>query len=515
MAKPTTFPEEHVAEPMVYRRVSGFAIAGFSLAVLFALYLVIAGARGMYDGSPLLLSPSMQALPFLSAALSGIALFLIARSGGLLAGGKLATVGLWISIVFGLGYIAYFVATYFAIRQQADAYVERWFAKLAQGKINAAFLDSIDPAVRLRVNPDDEATMNDRFNAPVGKTGQEMAKGPLDLFRQTDLVRVFIEGGKDVQITPQGVRDWDYRGGGYNVRRYYQLTNAEGVYEVQVAVVGRESKNQEYEGREWTVRIQESGVKKTEMTDLGKQAKHLRPQAAHFIDQWAKKLQAGDLTGAYLDTKPVEERRSLQPRADAALAAAALAAGASPEACGPAATGLRWGAALDAELARCLSLPGYLDEFHRHKLLNTERFRTQEASLRDVLVKAFQALLSPRTGPQAMMAGYFKIDLDSVTMPWKVVDGDRLRLPHDALFGFVGAGPGMYAADAAITVESSHGATTILAEPTWRIASVDLFQGDQVRMPNRTTGGGDMRSPTPIRRPQPYVDPLKPSRRMQ
>jgi hypothetical protein len=516
MAKPTTFPEEHVSEPLVYRRISGFAIAGFALALGYALILVVLGARGMYDGSPLLLSAWAQAVPFASAALSGLALLLIARSGGLLAGGRLASIGLWLSIVFGLGYIAYYVATYFAIRQQADVFVERWFTKLEQGKINAAFLDTTDPAIRLRVNPDDEATMEARFNQPSGRTGQDIAKGPLDLFRTMDLVRIFTQSGNDVQVTPLGVREWDFKSGGYMLRRGYELTTPEGSFEVQVAVFGKESKNHEYEGREWTIGVRETSLKKTELTMLGKQAKHLRPSAAAFIDQWAKKLQAGDLAGAYLDTQPPEKREQLGRTAGNAAIVAAFTAAAAPAFGGPVGGALCTGLALDSELARCKYLPGYLDAFHRRKLVNTERLRTPEAGMRDMILNDFLGMLSPLSSQQAMRAGYFKVELESATEAWRVVDGDRILLPQDALFGFGATTAGMYAVEVAVILESAHGAATnIPSDTVWRLVGVDLLTGDQVRMPTRESGGGRL-TPTPIRKPQPYSDPFAgPQRRMQ
>src|SRR5881275_2720506 len=50
MADPTTFPEEHVGEPLVYRRVSGFAIAAVIVAACYAFLVLAACISGLSKG---------------------------------------------------------------------------------------------------------------------------------------------------------------------------------------------------------------------------------------------------------------------------------------------------------------------------------------------------------------------------------------------------------------------------------------------------------------------------------
>src|SRR5947208_10532966 len=156
MADSTTFPEEHVVEPLVYRRVSGFAIAAIIVACCYGLIVLIACVSGLSKGTPVLLAPWLQAVSVLGTLLALAALVHIRRSEGTVAGGKLAFWSLLLSVFFGLGYAAYYVATYFAIRQQADNFTQSWFKKLEEGKINQAFLQGQNPATRQHVNPDDE-----------------------------------------------------------------------------------------------------------------------------------------------------------------------------------------------------------------------------------------------------------------------------------------------------------------------------------------------------------------------
>jgi len=115
MADPTTFPEEHVGEPLVYRRVSGFAIAGLIVAGCDALLVLFACISGLSRGMPVLLDPWIQALAVVGAGLAIAGLVHVRRSEDTVAGAKLALWSLLISAFFGLSYGAYYVATYFAI----------------------------------------------------------------------------------------------------------------------------------------------------------------------------------------------------------------------------------------------------------------------------------------------------------------------------------------------------------------------------------------------------------------
>jgi len=85
------FPEEHVVPPVFYRRVSGFAIAGLIVSAVFGLWVAISALVGFRSRSPVLLPIYVQMLPIAGAVLALIAMLLIRRSEGTLAGAKLAT----------------------------------------------------------------------------------------------------------------------------------------------------------------------------------------------------------------------------------------------------------------------------------------------------------------------------------------------------------------------------------------------------------------------------------------
>ncbi|HEV8061088.1 MAG TPA: hypothetical protein VGP68_14505, partial [Gemmataceae bacterium] len=140
MAESTAFPKPREANDAGYRRVSGFAIAGLVVGILFVLFLLVQAIVGMMAHTTVLLPLWFEFIAVLGVALSLIGARSIRRADGTLAGMRIAQCGLWISLVTGLAYGAYYGATYLAVRQQADAFTEEWFDKIRKGKVNEAFL---------------------------------------------------------------------------------------------------------------------------------------------------------------------------------------------------------------------------------------------------------------------------------------------------------------------------------------------------------------------------------------
>jgi hypothetical protein len=439
MADPTTFPEEHVREPLVYRRISGFAIAAVIVAACYALIVLIACVSGLSRGTPVLMSPWLQFLAVIGAGLAIAGLVHVNRSEDTVAGAKLALWSLLISVFFGLGYGAYYVATYFAIRQQANDFTRRWFKKLEEGKTNLAFLDTQDPAVRQRINPEDDNAIDNRF-AAAGPRGMPQ-KSPLESFRENKLVRRLVQGGPESQITPLGVKDWEYAGGGYRVRRGYRIETEEGTFEAQVTALGSQSKTREYEGREWQIITGGTGMNEQgeELSERGKEIGNLRLLSGQFIDEWGNKLVSGRLAEAYLDTLEPAER------------------------------GKR------------------ADEFSRRQgnvpilTLQSDKFVASDEETKDHILSAVKEIFSPvRTGDSRLLAlrpGFGP----SGYRTWKIDQQQRLRLPHDCKLSIAVSGQLRYTVDVTITTESDPGPVTASRRPAWRIISVELMHGEDVR----------------------------------
>jgi hypothetical protein len=481
MADPTTFPEEHVGEPIVYRPISGLAIAAVIVACSYALIVVLACVAGLSEWTPVLLSPWIQSLAVIGAGLAIAAWVRIYSSEGTIAGLKLALSSLVISAFFGLGYGAYYVATYLAIRQQADAFAQLWFRQLEEGKINSAFLLTQDPAQRKNVNPEDEEAINARFPA-VGMARVTLGKTPLEIFRENKVVHIVFQGGPATRVTPLGVKDWAYDAGAYRVIRGYQIETEEGVFEVQLIAKGSQSKTREYEGRRWNLTSGGMRLVHETLSERGKEILAMHEQASHFVEDWGNNLVSGRLEEGFLDTREPAERIRLEHEYEsrrAALQVLALSITATAPLAGPGWLG--WSASPDFdELARQLFLPGYAEQFQRLGILKTDKFRAGDVEVRDHILAAVKGVFAPvHTGEPRLLD--LKPGYSSSYQTWKILDEKgRVQLPLDCRLKIALHGKFKYAALATVTVVSDPGPIQASRNPSWRVVSAELMNGEDV-----------------------------------
>jgi hypothetical protein len=514
MAEPRTFPEEHVTAPLVYRRISGFAIAGLIVAVIYALIVVGAGLMGLSSQTPTLLPIGIQLLfTLLGAGLSLAAIYLIRRSEGTLTGLKMAYTGWWLSVVFGLGYVAYYAATYIAVCQQADTFTQRWFEKLKQGKVNQAFLDTQPPAQRQKVNAEDEAEIRLRFNMS-GPREAMGGRGLLDRFLDSGLVRAVAQGGPETQVEALGVKEWDYgRSDGYTVQRTYRVTTPEVKFEVETTALGSESRNREYEGRQWVMVFKgDTALQQPEISDLGKDIFQLRRQTREFIMQWGNKLipnepaKTVDLRGAYLDIQGASEEQLREVEAKARQKVLArLAASFLLAEPGPLANLAFYYFPSVPEAVQALTAQAcYPPLFRQSGILQTDKVIFDDATVRDVVLKGAKRMFGMvRHGARPVN---MTVDLQS-RRPWRT-EKDRLRLSHDCKVTFeIPRWPLTYVGELTITVESDPGSVQPARKRAWRIVSVELAHADGSRSPISMMEMGPMGQPT---RPPANLPPLPP-----
>src|SRR5438093_1247197 len=119
MAEPTPSPAlASTADPTPYVPVSWLAVAAFSVAGLFVVTLLALGGFAFVNKKPLLMG-ELLVLPVIAIVLSFAARRAIRNSEGTRTGEKLAANAWWLSVVFGLCYVAYLFAIDFAIRRDA------------------------------------------------------------------------------------------------------------------------------------------------------------------------------------------------------------------------------------------------------------------------------------------------------------------------------------------------------------------------------------------------------------
>jgi hypothetical protein len=256
----------------------------------------------LYNGSPYLLGGLTAIPPIAAAVLCGIALVRINRSEGTLGGARLAVWGLRLTLLFGLGYWAYFIATFFAIRQQANEFSQKWLQKIADGQMNSAFLQMIDPKNKPPKenpsNPDDpavQAEIERRFNS--GPTG-----GMYSRFPEHDVVRFMRLMSKDVKAEFLGCSEFEYKDG-YTLGLRYRLVGKEGSLKMKVTVRSVEGDEDSPSGRRWFVRFEQTSVDgKPEFNSEGERKMAIGLASKAFLQEWLKHLAVGYSDRAYLDT---------------------------------------------------------------------------------------------------------------------------------------------------------------------------------------------------------------------
>lgn len=486
MAEPTTFPEEHVHEPLVYRRISGLALAGLILAGFFTVYLLISAALAWWARTPVLLPWVVQALVLVAAALSALGLLMIQRSEGTLTGRKIALTGWWLSVVMGLGYWAYYAATYFAVCQQAETFSTRWLQRVCEDKLNRAFLDTQDPAQRLSVNPENEMELEMKFRAVLGPQSASSNKTVLEIFRTNPIVQALVQGGPDAKFESEGVRDWEYTTGGYKVKQTFRVANPDAIHTVQVTVLGKESKSRppEFEGRQWQIVWgPETNLVKSEYTAQGKKMGQLRRQATIFADEWGNKLTRRDLLGAYLDTLPPADR----PRTRTEYAvreAAALLASASTASNALVQLGICGG-----DTGRCLFLPGYYQTFRRGGLLTTDKFKADDDKARDIVLSSTRALFGAPVPGGRML--HMQVSMISNRVPGKD-DKGHLRLAHDYMMGFMTGHASGFMGEGTLFIEADRSDPDPNQDVGWRIVGLELASGSDRTAARNQPGGAPM-----------------------
>lgn len=479
MADPSTYPEQRFAEPIVYRRISGYAIAGFAVAMAFVLLLLGVALLGLKSRTPVLLPIWIEALAIAAAALSLTAILQIRRSEGVLAGLRLAQLGCWMSVLAGLIYGAYYSATYFAIRKQSDDFLQVWFEKLRQGRLNSAFLDGMPPGVRLTANPDDERDMNIRFNQPQpGRGGAPAQKGPLDTFREHEVVRVIQQGGAKTVIIPRGVSEWDHREGGYKVRRVYQIETEEGIFFASIPTTGNESRTKEFEGRVWSVlpMPNEMTVVQRHLSPVGQRVTEFRKHTRDYLDEWGKKLQLTSFESAYLDTQGKLQEDRLVKQIIYGLFLSNIASATLPDG-GPGVMAARLAVGVDREVARRATWSEYEKLFAQGGLLNKEGMKWDNEDAKKATEEGLRNMLRPTNEGFRLLQ--MIVDPVSTKRPWRLTEDQRLLLAHDAHIGFAKPGefPPKYFAQAVIWVETQ---PNVLTEQqvygSWRIKSIEIIK---------------------------------------
>ncbi|MBI3409058.1 MAG: hypothetical protein HY040_11980 [Planctomycetes bacterium] len=256
--------ESQPGEPAVYCPMSGAAVAGFVLAILFAALVAIILLLGLSQGNPFFFPKWALAVPAAGALLGFMGQLQVRRSEGTRAGLKLARWAIGLSVTLGLACATFSFVTEMAVTQQANAFLMEdgpdsgFFPRLIKGvadpkALREAFLLTIRPSERTGAKPANELAMQKMFD-PIEQKKANINPGKLTQFRTNPIVGQFLLGDPaTLKVEPLGVVDWKFENRSYQVTRKYRFTFPNFTIDLPVEV--KSSEGGEGEQRKWYVTL--------------------------------------------------------------------------------------------------------------------------------------------------------------------------------------------------------------------------------------------------------------------
>jgi hypothetical protein len=278
-----------------YKPLALLSVVAFANSVLFTTIVVILTLVGLFSRRPVL---EQWIIPF---AFSGVLLAIAARwqihlSEGTREGRRLTNIAWWLSLIGGAVYAAYFYGNVMAIQNQARQFVaEAFLKKLKEGKIEEAYLATIEPGMRKGMT--NLRDVERRFGNVT------------EPFRAEKLPQLIDRSNGIIEIEDYGVADWRTSPDGLEVATRCVVRTPEGAFEVLIPLVGLEDR--ETGVREWYIK-RGMGVKPIGMTTYGMLMGGLQQEADNFMVTWLNlKRMPGRYAEMYLDTvaKTNDERK--------------------------------------------------------------------------------------------------------------------------------------------------------------------------------------------------------------
>jgi hypothetical protein len=295
-----------------YRPLSLLALAGFGIAALYALIVIVGAVIALLNRIPWLMPNWTFFIPLAALAVCWVARARIRSAEDTLSGLAFTAWGVRLSVVAALLYAAYYGFTFFAIRLQAIDRADRFFELLKQGRTEQAFLYTQGLVAGGDLNEDElRDEIENRFNNPEGPTA---APGAYSRFRRSEYVRLIEADGSAARLTCLGVTDWGYKGDGYQVVLKYHVATSVAEFLMSVETFGRDPKPGEPKGKQWIIDLKKQTyvIKNSrKLMPRGEELAQQAQMAGDFASKWADKVNRQRWGEAYLDTQEPTRRERL------------------------------------------------------------------------------------------------------------------------------------------------------------------------------------------------------------
>jgi hypothetical protein len=468
MAEPSSLLKPAPAEGAPeYRPLSSLALVALIGAALYAALVALLTVASLFSNTPLFVGIWTLIFPALTLSLGLIAKGQIRRSEGTLGGLALTSWAWWLSVLFGLGFAAFYGGTCLAVCWQAEDFVQKWFDKIRKGEIREAFVDTQNPTERKFDKPGDPEYMFNRYTLRAIGVG----KGNMTGFQESEVVRIIEQGGPTMTIQSQGIKDWGYEKGGYKVQENYRIITPEGIFTLQMVVRSTDSK--ELEDRQWRVAFENVHfLEPTIYYEMGAALKQAAEQARTFASEWlTKRFERKDVE-AYLDTLTREDRKQLLRQTPLRNMLGAFALGREEN---PLAKAVEFGALGNDEVSRETYLPGFR-EYLAGGIIRSDELEAPRKIKADIVAEVRRNFYHPfalSIRPESEAKARPEPPADPATGPLRMLFDVNISV----LTGTEAASPAKYKCDGAVLVESDPGPLTQNRHYTWRVAGLQLLRG--------------------------------------
>jgi hypothetical protein len=467
---------------VVYRPLSTAAVAGFCIAALYTVVMVLGAMVSWIGGTPWLVGGWSMLFPVIAAGLCLAGWFTVQTSEGTRTGKSLAVWGLTLALISSVGYWSYYTVTYFLIRHDAEAFCLKWFSKIREGKLEAAFLDTLQPKHRPREDGNLRDAIEMRFNVEAGQGGRP-GSSHYTKYKQHLILFALTQGGSDVEITPLGVTSWEYGSGGYIVRERFRISTPDYRYEGVVTVNSSENQSKQRGDRGWYVALMETTNNPAALmpTEQGQKKLALQRHAATYFQEWYGRLRSpalDDTVQTYFSTlMPIQRQEVIAKYQKAEVPAAAAMALTGVGDGWSALVAVAYGAQLPEKL-----LPGLRDYLVGSLVQLSPDFWPPDEETR---TKDLQEARQLFHGVTDMPMGVLHIDPDRLGT-WKMEDG-RFKVRHPVEFRLRNLIPSL---EGAAYLECDANVLKVGPDDKcWKITRIDLLS--QRTVPANASGAMD------------------------
>lgn len=275
-----------------YQPLSLLAMAGFGLAVVYTLLVLVGGLMSLMGHKPWLMPYWTFFIPIGVLIVCKLARTRIEDSEGTLTGSGFATWGSRLAILFSFTYAAYYFATFLAVRSPAIECANDFFQKIKTDQLAELFLMSKDIPIPTKDRNLLRAQVESRFNQP--SAGPSAMPGDFTRFGLERFVRFIQMDGDEAKIVPMGVALWEYGKGGYHLILSYHVATSLVEFDMKVETVGDDPKPSEGKGRRWRVLLVGSETKilpeSLKRTERGTEFEQRTFKANEFANELAAKI---------------------------------------------------------------------------------------------------------------------------------------------------------------------------------------------------------------------------------